>query len=415
MSNMVGVGVLTTAGYLARDLSPRGVLAAWLVGGLLALAGARAYAALARLVPRSGGEYRFLAELLHPAVGYLAGWTSLLVGFAAPLAVAALTAGAFVATLVPALPPRLVGSALILLLTLLHGRHLTLSTFSQNLLAAIKALLLAAFVAVGLGLGEHHLPAAAATTSPRGTVAAFMIAQVYIAFAYSGWNAATYAAAEFREPSRTVPRALLLGTGLVTLFYLAVNWVFVANLTPARLAAWTRGDTLRITLAHLVVEDLAGPRAARLLSLLVVVSLIALASSLVVVGPRVYGAMAEGGLMPRRLAPRRGEAPLLAVLLQNGLALLLLWTHSFDLLLRQIGALLTLVSALTCLPVLRLQAGPRERRPGWPATVAAAVYVLFSGWMLIYAIADTPSALAWVLIAAALGLAGYRFSRGRFR
>ena len=245
VGNVVGVGVLTNTGYMAVRLGPRAILLAWLVGGVMAMAGAACYAELARAIPRSGGEYRYLSDLLHPFFGTLAGWTSLLVGFAAPVALAAATAGPFFATLVPQAPPQLTGAALIVLATASQAFDTRWSKGAQDALALVKGLLIAGFVVVGLVLGAHTVPTWRAPEAP-GTLPLkpFAVSLVYVAFAYSGWNAVAYAAEEFRDPRRTVPRAMLWGTALVTVAYLVVNAIFVANLSGPRLAGWLGQDTI---------------------------------------------------------------------------------------------------------------------------------------------------------------------------
>lgn len=413
MANMVGVGVLTTTGYMAKDLGPGAILAAWLVGGVAAMSGALAYAALAALIPRSGGEYRYLSDLLHPAVGCLAGWTSLLVGFSAPIALAASAAGSFTTTLVPGVDPRVAGAAIILGLTALHALDLGWSRRTQDVLALAKVILLLGFVGVGLWAGNHHWPtwrpSVAAVAAP---VAPFMISLVFIAYAYTGWNTAVYAAEEFEDPQRTVPRALLIGTALVTVLYLIVNWVFVANLSSERLAAWTRGDTDRITVGHLLVAQLAGPGAARAMSALVILALISLISAMVVVGPRVCGAMAREGFLPRALAGRDGKPPAGSVYLQSAIALALLLTHSFDLLVRNVGAILTFTSALTVLALFRVQFGRTpHRKPGAVPLVAAGIFVSLSSWMLYFAVRDSPTTILWVAATVVLALGGYFATR----
>jgi APA family basic amino acid/polyamine antiporter len=407
VANVVGVGVLTNTGYMAPHLGPGAIMLCWLAGGVMAMCGARCYAELARAIPRSGGEYRYLSDLLHPFWGNVAGWTSILVGFAAPVALAGATAGPFVATLVPGAPPRLTGAALIVLATASQAFHLRWSTATQDVLALIKVLLIAGFIAVGLVLGAHALPAWRAPAAAAGLpVKPFAVSLVYVAFAFSGWNAAVYAAEEFRDPARTVPRAMLLGTALVTVVYLVVNAILVANLTGDRLSAWLGEDTSRITLAHLLMAKLAGPTAARVTSLLVVLWLASSIVSMTLSGPRVAAAMAAEGFLPRALAGTAGQPPRWSVLFQSGVALVLLATHSFESLLRSVGAILTLASALAVAALL----WPRRRGTPLPraslgVTAAASVYLLGSAWMLWFSFADEPVTLVWVavvLIAAAL-------------
>jgi basic amino acid/polyamine antiporter, APA family len=407
----VGVGVLTNTGYMAVHLGPRAILLGWLVGGVMAMAGAACYAELARAIPRSGGEYRYLSDLLHPFFGTLAGWTSLLVGFAAPVALAAATAGPFFATLVPFAPPRLTAAALIILATASQAFDHRWSKGTQDALAVIKGLLIGGFVVVGLALGSHAVPSWRAPEAPAGLpVKPFAVSLVYVAFAYSGWNAVAYAAEEFRDPRRTVPRAMLLGTALVTVVYLIVNAIFVANLSGARLADWLGQDTTRITLAHLIMRQLAGEGAARVTSLFVVLSLASSVIAMTLAGPRVAAAMAKEGFLPRALAGREGRPPLWSVLVQSGVALGLLATNSFEALLRSVGAILTLVSALTVAALVRLRFAPTPfLRPSAGVVGAGVIYLLGSAWMLWYTLTDDPRALLWLAVvagAAALAYAG---------
>jgi APA family basic amino acid/polyamine antiporter len=403
---------------MAGRLGAREILLAWLVGGVMAMAGARCYAAIAEAIPRSGGEYRYLSDLLHPFLGTLAGWTSLLVGFSAPVALAASTAGPFFATLVPGTSPTGVGVALIVVAAVSQAFDLRWSKGTQDALALVKVLLLTGFIIVGFALGSHDTPAwRAPEATPGFPLRPFAVSLVYIAFAFSGWNTVIYAAEEFKDPRRTVPRAMLVGTAAVTVVYLVVNWIFVANLSNQRLITWLKEDTSRITLAHLLMDQLAGDAAARLASLFVVLSLASSVISMTMVGPRVSAAMAREGFLPRLLAGRLGRPPLGSVLLQSGVALALLATHSFEELLRSVGAILTLTSGLTVAALLRLwrRRTPYPRPPGF-VMACALVYVIGSVWMLWFTMTEAPRTLLWLAVVTGLAAVAYAVtSRSRAR
>lgn len=245
----------------------------WGVGGVLAMVGARAYAAVAELVPRSGGEYRYLSDLVHPSLGYLAGWTSLLAGFSAPVASNAAIAGPFAQTLIPSMEPRYVAVGLVVLVTALHAFELRLSRWSQNALAGLKVALLAGFIVMGPVLGNHAVPTWTPPVPAPEPLANFMANLVYVIYAYNGWNTAVYAAEEFRDPRKTVPRSMLLAAAAVTAIYLLLNWVLVANLRPETLQAFLHGDTAKLTLGHLVTADLLGGLGGEVMSALVVLAL----------------------------------------------------------------------------------------------------------------------------------------------
>jgi APA family basic amino acid/polyamine antiporter len=420
IANTVGVGVLTNTGYMAGRLGPNEILLAWVFGGVMALAGARAYAEIAALIPRSGGEYRYLSDLWHPFLGSLAGWTSLLVGFSAPVALAASTVGPFFGTLVPGVPPLLVSVVLIVAATASQAFNLRWSKRTQDGFALLKAVLLAGFIIGGFVSGSHDLPS---WTAPEATgsfpVRPFAVSLVYIAFAFSGWNTVIYAAEEFRDPRRTVPRAMMIGTAVVAAVYLAVNWIFVANLSGDRLAGWLKEDTSRITLAHLLIGELAGKHVARLASLFVILSLISSVISMTMVGPRVCAAMAGEGFLPRALGERRGRPPVGSVLLQSGLALLLLATHGFEELLRSVGSILTLTSALTVAALVRMRFARRlpagRERPSWPVMVAATIFLCGSAWMLWVTLIEAPRTLVWLAVVGLTAAVAYLVAARRRR
>ncbi|HEX7597348.1 MAG TPA: APC family permease, partial [Polyangia bacterium] len=328
IANMVGVGVLTSSGYMARSLEPRLIIAIWLIQGVLAIVGARAYAALASAVPRSGGEYRYLSDLIHPSLGCVAGWCSVLVGFAGPVAANAYAAAAFMALVIPWLPVRLTAVGFVLLITALQVRGIGLAKSSQNLLVLLKIGLVVAFVVVGIALGHNDWSAVAMQdggAARRPVLTPFVINLFFASYAYSGWNAAVYAAEEFKNRRKTVPRAMVLGTVFVMLVYLAVAWVFICNVSGIDMGQW---DETRVTMAHLIVSKLVGPAAASVASVGVALVLLSCMSAMMLIGPRVNAAMAVDGFLPRLFIGREGRSPTASVLLQAGIAMLLLLTHS---------------------------------------------------------------------------------------
>jgi APA family basic amino acid/polyamine antiporter len=386
IANMIGAGVLTTPGFMAMTLAPSYILLAWLVGGIAALAGARAYAAVAQAIPRSGGEYRYLSTLWHPMLGYLAGWTSLFIGFSQPVALDAQLVGYYAGTLGVDVPWRVITAAVIVGVTALHAFDLRASRRGQNVLVAIKIALVVGFVAVGLIAGSNSWPTWRPEASAHGLpLAPFFQNLVFIAFCYSGWNAAIYASEEFAAPRRDVPRAMLIGCAAVIALYLLVNWVFVANLTPAHYGEWIGGDHDRITLGHVVMKQLVGTTGARIMSGFMIVALLSATSAMTMIGPRVYAAMARDGYLPAVFAGEGDRPPLGSVLLQGAIALAVAMTTSFIKAIGTVGAVLTVMAALTALGVFKLQLDRRQaEKPGVAALIAAAIFVALSGWMLYY-------------------------------
>jgi basic amino acid/polyamine antiporter, APA family len=409
VANMIGAGVFLSTGFMSQDLPPAHILLAWVVGCVLALCGARAYAEVAARVPGSGGEYRYVSTLLHPALGSLAGWASLLVGFSAPIAVDALAAGLFAHAVAPGLPPTAVAVGLIVGLTALHALRLDLSRNAQGALVVLKLLLVFGFIAVGLTAGSlawptWNPPAGAPASFP---LAPFMSSLFFIAFAFSGWNAAVYAAGEFKDAARDVPRAMLIGCAGVGALYLVMNYLFVANITPAEGTIVFKYGSEPVTLGHAVMKRWAGEGAAGAMSAIVVLLFISAMSAMILLGPRVYAAMAKDGYLPQALAEKQGKPPTLAVLLQGALALALVFIQSIKETLGNVGAVLVLFSALTVAGLFK----PGLKDVPLVARAAAGVYVLSSAWMLYFGVTRNPMQYLWVLGAAALGFGFYALKK----
>jgi basic amino acid/polyamine antiporter, APA family len=414
VANMIGAGVFLSTGFMAQELNPKLILLAWAIGAFLALSGARAYAEIAQLVPRSGGEYRYLSTLVHPALGYLAGWASLLLGFSAPIAIDAFAAGAFANTVHLAINPKTFAALVIILLTGMHAIGLRFSVRAQNVLVVVKIVLVVGFVAAGLVGGHNSWP----TWQPPGKTAGFPIGPFmqnlfYIAFAFSGWNAAVYAASEFRDPKRDVPRAMLLGCSAVGVLYMVVNWVFVANLTPEQCKVVFTYETARVTLGHLIMKNLVGEAGAACMSILAIIAFISAVSAMMFVGPRVYAAMARDGFLPRFLEAKEGRPPIGAVILQGAIALFLVFAYQLQQILNNVGAILTLFSALTVFSLFWIRFRRKEfASPRPTALLAATFFLLLSGVMLYFGF-KSPDLNLWVGASILMALIGYFVTKKR--
>ncbi|MGH7947945.1 MAG: APC family permease [Candidatus Binataceae bacterium] len=381
IANTVGVGVFTTSGFALADLhSPALVLLAWLVGGIVALCGALSYGALARQIPESGGEYIFLARTVHPLAGFVAGWISLLAGFTAPIAVAALTLQAYLGDAIgEKFDPRWLGTGAIVLAAVLHGIRLRAAVAVQNLAVALKLAAIAGLVAVGCYALDWRGPGAAAAVESIDP-GAFAVTLVWISFSYSGWNAAVYVASEVRKPSRNVNRAMLLGTIVVIGIYVALNAVFVYA-APADVLAG------RPDIGAVAAEALGGPWLRRAVTAIIALALMTSISAMVMAGSRVYARMADDGFMPRALAPA-GALPSATVALQAALAISVVWVSGLAQVLGYVGFTLGLCAAGTVAGLLarRGSKGPSAVPiPGYPLvpwafivmTVGAAAFMVF--------------------------------------
>jgi len=422
LSNVIGSGIFLTPALVA-SLTGGGwmMVAVWGVGGLIAFAGATAYAELAALRPHAGGEYVYLRAAFGPVAGFLSGWTSFVAGFSGAIAASAVGFASYLGHFLPfaadvrpfaivplglvtlkLTPQSSIAMLLIVLLSLIHVRGLGPGRLLQNVLAGAKVTGLVALVALGFSIGDgswSHLEPAR-----FGSGSGLLLALVPVMFSYSGWNAASYVAEEIRDPQRLLPRALALGTGAVVVLYLALNLLYVYSLPAAELAALS-GSVLDVIGARLF-----GPRAGDLLAALTAVSIAASVSAMTIAGPRVYFAMARDGAFFRRAAVihPRFRTPSAAIGAQAGWSILLVLTGSFDQLITYTGFAVVLFSgsAGVALFVLRRRAGEARPVDAWGYPYMPALFVAASALIVVNAIvrAPGPTAAGVAIIAAGLPL-----------
>lgn len=406
---MVGTGIFTSLGFQVGDL-PTGfsIMALWFVGGVCALCGALSYAELGAALPRSGGEYNFLGAIFHPAVGFFAGWVSALVGFAAPVALAAMAFGKYFAGVVPGAHPLVFSLAVVWLSTLFLLRDLKLGSAFQNISTLLKVILI--LVIIGAGFFVAHTQPVSFFPEPGdgGLIASrpFAVSLVYVMYSYSGWNAPTYIVGEMRNPARGIPLSVGLGTLLVMALYLAVNAVFLLSTPTGEMAG-----KLEVALAAGV--HLFGATGAKTMAALICAGLVSSISAMMWIGPRVTVAMGEDLRALRWLAPKTKHGiPVVATLVQFAFANLLLLTSTFDKVVNCVQFSLTLCSSLAVAGVFVLRwRQPDLPRPyrTWGYPVTPLIFLTVSGWMMGFMLADsrTRAPSLWGLATILLGLAVY--------
>ncbi|MEX2480528.1 MAG: APC family permease [Gammaproteobacteria bacterium] len=412
IANMIGAGVFTTSGFtLAALHTPQRVLAAWLIGGVLALCGALSYGALARRITGSGGEYLFLSRAVHPAAGFVAGWVSLLAGFTGAIAFAA---HAFEAYLLPLIsvpagwPAGWLAVTVIVLAGFAHGVTARPGAVAQNVLVGVKFALLCGIVVYAFAFAPATAWQGGPLLGADGDVAplswsALALSVMWISLSYSGFNAAVYVAGEVAQARRLVPRALLLGTLLVTALYLALNAVFVYVPAPALIAG---SEDVAAHAAH----ALGGRPLANLVRLVIALALLTSVSSMIMIGPRVYAQMAADGVLPHWFH-KAGQVPRRAVALQVVLAVLVVMIAKLEVLLSYLGFTLTLSTALTVasLFVLRARDGAvRVPVPGYPWV--PGFYVVTTLACALLAAAHRPLEALVGLLTIGCGLLAWRCS-----
>lgn len=412
---MIGTGVFSSLGFQAAAM-PSGfvIVLLWLLGGLLAFCGAVNYAELNAAFPRSGGEYQLLSQVYHPGVGFVSGWVSLTVGFPAPIAAAALIFGRMAGEVAGGqseVVARLAAAGVVIFVT---GAHLVSVAFSgkfQWVATGLKVLLVLALAVCGFLLPEgqpvHFLPSAG-----DGALMgqwAFFNSLIYVLFAYSGWNAACYISGEIDRPERNVPRALFLGTGLVTVLYIAVNAAMFYATPLAALQASGPG------VAVVASEHIFGVSGARIMAGLIAFGLVSAISAMTWAGPRVTQQMGRDYRFLSFLARTTPSGiPVPAVLLQTAAVLLLIFTSDVEAIVMRTTFILEIVLLLTIWGVIHLRTSrPELPRPyrAWGYPWTTGLYLVVIAFTMAVLLMTRPDDARWGVAILVTGTAFYFLAR----
>jgi basic amino acid/polyamine antiporter, APA family len=413
VADMVGVGVFTSLGFQVKDI-PSGfsILLLWTVGGLVALCGVFCYSELGAMFPRSSGEYNFLSRAFHPAFGFLAGWVSATVGFAAPVALAAMAFGEYAKSVVPDIPPMALAIGVVFLVSLVQLTGVKHSSSFQLIATILKVALIAAFLVAGLVIGTPQPISFAPQAADLSHVisAPFAIGLVFVMYSFSGWNAATYIIGEMKTPQQDLPRALLAGTLIVLVIYVALNAVFLHTAPIDKLSG-------QIDVASISGRYIFGDIGGRVVGAMICIGLVSSISAMMWIGPRVMMTMGEDIPALRVFARRSaGGAPAYAILFQLAVACLLLFTRSFEAVLDFIQFSLLFCSFFTVLGVIKLRIGsPELPRPyrAWGYPITPLVFLLVTAFMMYYLLTERPLQSALGTLIMISGLLIYAVFRNR--
>jgi len=396
IANMIGTGVFTSLGYQVGPI-PSGfaILILWLVGGVVALAGAFTYAEIATTLKKSGGEYFYLGKIIHPALGFVSGWMSLLVGFAGAISAVAIAIGAY-STHMLGLPVKAIAIVAIVGVSAIHWFGVKTGGRAQTLLTSTKLLLILFFCIAPFFRDEAHLsginflPHAgdwSLIMSPG-----FAESLVFVVYAYTGWNAAAYIAGNLKNPSRSLPRALIAGTLTVVVVYLSLNAMFLYSASFNELNG--QND-----IGNVVALKLFGPRTGAIFSALFSIALLSTLSAMTIAGPRVTEAMGEDyPIFKSFTVKNRFDMPYLAILVQAGWSILLVVISSFKEIIQYISISLSLFSMATVLSIFYIRKTyPVSERPFtmplYP--MPPIVFTVCTCWMIYYVTSDDPKIILY--------------------
>lgn len=420
IANMVGTGVFTSLGFQLLEIRSGFVLLMlWAVGGIAAMCGAMTYAELGAALPRSGGEYNFLARIYHPAAGFVSGWVSATIGFAGPTALAAITFAAYATSIMPGeasdLLRKILATGLVIALTIVHASTRRNSGGLQVIFTVLKVAVIVGFCLAAFLIADAPEPLGFLPTAGDGTLLAsgtFAVSLIYVSYAYNGWNAATYLSSELENPQRTLPRILMTGTLVVMLLYLALNFVFLRS---APIAAMTGQLEVGYIAAQFAFGDLGG----RFTGLVLALLLVSTVSAMTLAGPRVLQVIGEDFYALRFLSRTNADGiPSTAIIIQSSLAVIFILTSTFESILVFAGFTLALNNFATVLAVFVL----RRRMPDLPRPYRTfaypftpLIYLSLTGWTLVFVLVNRPLEGLFGLGIIAAGLSFYLLTAARNR
>ena len=391
VANMIGTGVFTSLGFQLLGIdSPFVIMMLWLVGGITALCGALTYAELAANLPRSGGEYNFLSRIYHPCAGFISGWVSATIGFAAPVALAAMTFAAYLKAVFPVISTIWSAALLVIVLTVAHCFSRKTSSGVQQIFTAVKVLLIILFCVIVFvwGSSPQHISLLPQSGDKQLLLSgAFAVSLIYVNYAYTGWNAATYLTSEIQNPQRNLPIVLAVGTAVVAALYMLLNFTFLSAAPISSLEG-------KLEIGVIVANYALGDNAGRVMGVILAVLLISTVSAMTMAGPRVLQVIGEDFPVFSKLATCNKQGiPVTAIICQGVLALFFILSSTFESVLVFSSFVLGVNTLFAVLGVfvLRLRKlGIKGAYKTFAYPLAPLIYLGVTLWTLIYVLISRP-------------------------
>ncbi len=393
VANMIGTGIFVSLGYQLIDIHDLAtILALWIIGGLIALCGAFSYSELGAALPNSGGEYLFLSRIFHPCLGFMSGFISTTIGFAAPIALNAMLFASYFQQVFPGVNKSIVAISLIGAVTFINGINHAASGRFQKIFTLLKVLFIILFIGSGLYLGSESVSFSPTPDTLSGIFSSsFAIGLVYVSFAYSGWNATAYVSSEVHSPQRNIPLSIILGTILVMLLYVLLNIVFLKSVPVSELTV----DTATMSekeIGFLSAQALFGIHIGKILCLIICLFLVSSISSMVIAGPRVIQSIARDYPILKILGRQTNEnVPRLSMTIQAVISIAIALSGEFNTIITYTTFAMTLFSTLTVIGVMVLRkTNPQLTRPykTWGYPVTPLIYIIANCWFMYFLIND---------------------------
>ncbi|WP_291093806.1 APC family permease [Empedobacter sp. UBA6745] len=407
ISNMIGTGVFTSLGYQISDLkNTTSILLLWSIGGLLALIGAFIYSELASKFKQSGGDYIYLSRTFHPVFGYLSSWISLFVGFSAPISLAALAMGKYLNVFGFDLGKEF-AIAMILIVAVFQSFSLNLSSNFQNIFTILKVVFIVVLIALGFYFAPAVEPNAVvfdSTWKNELLLPAFATSLVYVTFAYTGWNSASYIVEEIEQPKQNLPKALFIGVIFVTISYVLLNYVFLKHASVATLAG--QENVANISFGNLLGNNV------KWVSCFIALQLIATISGYLWIGSRLTQATArENKLWNFMAKENKNRIPVRAIWVHTAISILLIFSGDFEVIFTYTSFVLQILATLAVCTAFFIKQDQLTIIKSKFFYVLPAIFLAFSLYICYFVLMQKPKESLFGLGIIALGIVLFYFDK----
>lgn len=411
VANMVGTGVFTSLGFQVAGLhSGFSIMLLWITGGIVAFTGALCYGELGSMFPQSGGEYNYLSKIYHPALGFAAGWVSVTVGFAAPVAAAAMALGAYAHGACSFINPLILAASVVVLISSIHSLSIKGGSTFQNYTTSIKVVAIVLIICFGLFNAHSGDIQFAYNSMVNDEIlsSSFATSFFFVSLAYSGWNAAGYIASDMESPQQNLPKSLLYGTLLVTILYVAINFVFM-YVTP--IAAMSNENGPIVDIAGVAAKYIFGVAGGKIMSSIIAFLLISTISAMIIAGPRVTQSMGnDHSLFKLFSKTSKNGVPAIAIITQSLISLIFIFTSSFSEVVIYISFTLNLFTFLAVAGIIVMRVKhPNMERPykTWGYPIVPILFLLITGYLMYFGLLSNLKESILGLFTAILGIAIY--------
>jgi len=406
VSNMIGTGVFTSLGYQVASLTNTyTIILLWAIGGVLALFGAFCYSELGNYYKETGGDYIYLSRGFHPVFGYLSSWVSLIVGFSAPVSLAALAMSKYLQIFGLGLGKGF-AIAVILLIALSHSFSLRTSSDFHNLFTLLKVVFVLALIGLGLYIAPDAVNALNLSPAWKKEILMpeFASSLVFVAFAYTGWNSASYIVGEIKDPKKNLPKSLIVGTLFVTLVYVFINYVFLKH---ASISALINQEDV----ASIAAKGFLGLNGAKWVSFFIALQLTATISGYLWIGSRVSYATSKENKLWSFMNKTRNGIPYRALWVHAFIAIVIILTGEFEQIFIYASFLLQILSTIAVATVFTIPSLKRHIFKGKYFWIFPTVFLAFGVYICYYTFVAHPIESFIGLSTILLGLIAYSFDR----